>query len=579
MTWFPAINAAFTFRSMKRLSPVINGIAVRSMPTQTMKTENRDLPEWLQSALLSPVDLFQIYRFFLAVFILFLFFTKTGPFWLGLIHTELFVVSILLYLAIIVANIVLSQTGYIQREQNVQIMIFTDILFITLIMHASGGVQTGLGILIAISITAGSLMMKGRMALLFASLATVAVITEQYALHLEAHSIEPDFVRSALLGLAFFAIALLSHSLALHIEASEELALQTQKDLDSMAQLNEYVIRQIQHGVIAVDMHGKIKLINRAAARLINLSSPVKQPFINEICPALSDKIQTQQKLNQSESFNAITLPGNEKDQPVQQVRMTLMPLGSENPEGTLVFLEDLSEVTQQAQQLKLASIGRLTASIAHEIRNPLGAISHAGQLLNESASMPEPDKRLTEIITQNSARLNQTIENVLKLSRRDSANPDTIKIKPWLSEIRTQILQATTLEPGQIVISVDPGSLQGFFDTDQVNQVLTILANNAITHFDGDLQELRLQFRCSLLNDRVLLECIDNGPGIEADNISKIFEPFYTNRNTGTGLGLYIARELLESNNAQITYFPNKPSGSNFRIFFSTIASQDTTE
>jgi len=549
------------------------------MQIQTMKTDNRDLPGWLQSALLSPVDLFQIYRFFLAVLILFLFFTKTGPFWLGLIHTGLFIISMLLYLAVIVANIAFSKTGHIQREHNIQIIIFTDILFITLIMHASGGVQTGLGILIAISITAGSLMMKGRMALLFASLATVAVIAEQFALHFEAHLIQPDFVRSALLGLAFFAIALLSHSLALHIEASEELAQQTQKDLDSMAQLNEYVIRQFQHGVIAVDMQGQIKLINKAAARLINLSSPVKQSLVSEICPVLSDKIQTQQQLNQSQNFNAITLPGNEKDMPAHQIRLTLMPLGAEKAEGTLVFLEDLSEVTQQAQQLKLASIGRLTASIAHEIRNPLGAISHAGQLLNESASMPESDKRLTEIITQNSARLNQTIENVLKLSRRDSANPETIKIKPWLSEIRNQILQETALQPNQITIDVDPDSLQGDFDTNQVNQVLTILANNAITHFDRDLQELRLKFRFSLLNERGMLECIDNGKGIAEENISKIFEPFYTSRNTGTGLGLYIARELLESNNAQISYLPNEPSGSNFRIFFSTYTSQDIAE
>jgi len=562
---------------MKQLNPLITGIAVKSMQIPIMKTDNSDLPDWLQSALLSPIDLFQIYRFFLAVFILFLFFTKTGPFWLGLINTGLFIISILLYLTVIVTSIVLSQTGHIQQEHNVQIIIFTDILFITLIMHASGGVQTGLGILIAISITAGSLMMKGRMALLFASLATVAVITEEYTLHLGAHPIEADFVRSALLGLAFFAIALLSHSLALHIDASEELAQKAQKDLNSMALLNEYAIRQIQHGVIVVDMQGQIKLINKAAARLINLSSPLKQSLIAKICPVLSEKIKSQQQLNQSQNFNAITLPGNDKGLPAQQIRLTLMPLGADKPEGTIAFLEDLSEITHQAQQLKLASIGRLTASIAHEIRNPLGAISHAGQLLNESDSMSESDKRLTEIITQNSARLNQTIENVLKLSRRDSANSETILIKPWLSNVRTQIMQATTLEPEQITVNVNPDSAQGYFDSDQVNQVLTILANNAITHFDGDLSELRLQFKFSQLNEQSLLECIDNGTGIAAENVSKIFEPFYTSRNIGTGLGLYIARELLESNNAQITYIPNEPSGSNFRIFFSNTASQET--
>jgi two-component system sensor histidine kinase PilS (NtrC family) len=316
-------------------------------------------------------------------------------------------------------------------------------------------------------------------------------------------------------------------------------------------------------------MEGKIKLINTAAGRLINLSSPVKNPDIGSICKVLAEKILVQQRNNQSQIFKTITLPGNEKQLPAHQVKVTLMPLGAEKPEGTLVFLEDLSEVTQQAQQLKLASIGRLTASIAHEIRNPLGAISHAGQLLSESESMPDADKRLTEIITQNSARLNQTIENVLKLSRRNSAQPDVVSIKPWLSEIRTQFLQATTLNPDQIMIHVAPDSPQGYFDTDQASQVLTILVNNAISHFDRNLEELSLQFNYAVLKGKGLLECIDNGPGIPTDNVSQIFEPFYTSRNTGTGLGLYIARELLESNNAQISFTPNEPHGSNFRIFF----------
>lgn len=548
------------------------------MTTRGISLKEHELPQWLKAALLSPVELFQLYRFFIALFFIVFHFTGSGPLWLGFAHPALFTFSAILYLGVVVANAVLARAGYISAEHNIPLIVFADILFITVLMHASGGVQTGLGILIAISITAGSLMMKGRLALLFASFAAVAIITEQLVTLAQPQLVAPDFVHSGMLGLAFFAIALLSHSLALHIQASEKLAVKTQKSLDNMAQLNEYIIGHMQQGVIAVGPEGQILLINQAAREMINLPRNTQETALASLCPVLAEKISSQ-PANRTQVFSPLQLDSSSA--PVsQQVKLTLVPLGSGQTAGTLAFIEDLREITQQAQQLKLASIGRLTASIAHEIRNPLGAISHAGQLLDESAQLPAADRRLADIINKNADRMNQTIENVLKLSKRDSAQPRWMMAKPWLSELRTEVIQSTRLDPAQIIVSVIPDALEEYFDPLQMNQAMMILVNNAISHFDRSLSELQigLKFQQAVSRNGTLLECVDNGPGISQDAMEHVFEPFYTSRPAGTGLGLYIARELVETNRAQITYLHNEPHGSIFRIFFNESPSRQAT-
>ena len=536
-----------------------------------------DLPltAWLSSNLVRPINLFQLYRLFLAVILLFLFISRSGPVWLGMVYPWIFALTALGYLGLIIVNIFLYRVDILERDNNIYLIVFTDIVVITLLMHASGGIQTGLGILLAISITAGSLLMKGRLALLFASLATMAVIAEQFSIFFTNYPVSPDFVHAALLGLAFFAIALLSHSLNLHIKASEQIARQTRRDLDSMAQLNEFVIGQIKQGVIAVDNHGQIKLINKAARSMLNLNSSYTDSSIQSICPKLAEKIHLQQSGKQSQFYPSLEI-NQESSEPSISYKVSLIPLGAATPEGTLAFIEDMSDIREQAQQLKLAALGRLTASIAHEIRNPLGAISHAGQLLSESESLPDADQRLTEIINQNAARLNQTIENVLKLSKRDNAQPEDVPIKPWLSDMRTQILQADNLQPRQISIEVSPAEATEHFDPGQMAQVLSILASNAITHFQKPIDQLSMTLAYSQSGSRNSLSCIDNGPGIHGENQSQIFEPFFTSRANGTGLGLYIAKELTESNQAQIIYNTLESGGSKFTVYFSKYTKSD---
>jgi len=254
---------------------------------------------------------------------------------------------------------------------------------------------------------------------------------------------------------------------------------------------------------------------------------------------------------------------------------MELLPsmtaLGSEARAGTLIFLEDTARMAQQAQQLKLASLGRLTASIAHEIRNPLGAISHAEQLLTETASDNPSEKRLLEIIHTNSGRVNDIIENVLQLSRRDHSMPETIALKAWLEIFVNEFVHSQGCDPADVSLHVEPDDITAHMDATQLHQVLWNLCHNGLRHSLGVPRQPKLELHCgqSGKSHTPFIDVIDQGPGIPPDVVHNIFEPFFTTESKGSGLGLYIARELCESNQARLNYVAIPTGGACFRLEF----------
>jgi len=244
--------------------------------------------------------------------------------------------------------------------------------------------------------------------------------------------------------------------------------------------------------------------------------------------------------------------------------------LGNDQDSGTLIFLEDMASVAQQAQQLKLASLGRLTASIAHEIRNPLGAISHAGQLLAESTHLDKGEMRLTEIIQEHSRRVNTIIENIMQLNRRDRSNPEEIDLNQWLASFVDDFCLNEDVLVSQIDYSLTDDINIIRFDESQLQQILLNLCQNGLRHGDkSNLPHIRLQGGISRKSSAPYLEVIDNGKGIDPAIAEHIFEPFFTTAASGSGLGLYISRELCESNQAHLNYIPGSDSGSCFRITF----------
>ena len=254
------------------------------------------------------------------------------------------------------------------------------------------------------------------------------------------------------------------------------------------------------------------------------------------------------------------------------RVTAHLAPLAkNDDREGPmLVFLEDASLMNARVQQSKLASLGRLSASIAHEIRNPVGAMSHAAQLLGESPVLTDDDKRLTEIIQTHSGRVSHIIDNVLQLSRRESSQPERLDLKPWIEDFAQEFTRTLELQEGELSISGVPDDIEVRMDRSHLRQVMWNLCDNAVKYASetgGILVELQAGRMAT--QERPYLEVCDHGNGVDPATAEKIFEPFYTERSGGTGLGLYISRELCELNRASLLYLDRPGGGSIFRIVF----------
>ncbi len=443
-------------------------------------------------------------------------------------------------------------------------LVLVDTLAITLLMHSSGGGTSGLGMLLVVTIAGGSILTAGRTAMSFAALASLAVLAESLYAHYFSLPRTNSYPQAGLLGLTLFATAILAHVLARRIRETEALATQRGVDLANLAQLTEHIIQRMQTGIIVIDEAERIRLMNEAAWLMLGMPTIHDLPPLSRIAAPIKAQLDHWR---------------TQADPMAQPVRLgadnvPLLPrfarIGSDTP-GLLIYLEDTSATTQQAQQMKLASLGGLTASIAHEIRNPLGAISHAGQLLAESPALVGHDQRLVEIITTHSLRINAIIENVQQLSRRDQSRPTIFTLKAFLEHFLDELLATHSVAREDILIRVEPVELEVRFDPTQLHQILSNLCENALHHGIDDPggHKVELLAHTTHTYRRPSLDVIDHGPGIDPHHLEHIFEPFYTTEPGGTGLGLYISRELAESNQAQLSYIPIPSGGSCFRLIF----------
>lgn len=454
-------------------------------------------------------------------------------------------------------------------EFNIQIhiQILSDIIFTTLIMHASGGVQSGLATLIIISIAGGSIVIRGRHSLFFASIASIAILFEEYYNKLEGTYLEGNSLHAGILGVTFFTTAIITHFVAQHIRESEALSLKRGVDLANMSQLTEHIIQRMQTGIIVVDQYNRLRLINESAWHMLGMPSVVNNPYLS----ALNKKLNSSYK-NWKNDNEVISTP-IEISPEYPSLLPRLAQLSQDENSATLIFLEDASAMSREAQQLQLASLGRLTASIAHEIRNPLGAISHAGQLLAESSNMDDSDLRLTQIISDHSKRINTIIENVMQLGRGNQSYPQLVEINDYIETFLADFIVGNHSQREDFFIETTQNEIQVRIDLGHLQQILTNLCENALRHTNFESNgKFKVEFHAGISenNNRPYLDVIDHGEGIDLETAAHIFEPFYTTAETGTGLGLYISRELAECNQAHLTLLKNAEQGSCFRLTFS---------
>ena len=446
--------------------------------------------------------------------------------------------------------------------------ITVDIAAVVTLMHASGGITSGLGGLLIVFVGAGSLIVPLHAPATFAALATLAILGEQFLSQVAGYSDAGSYSAAGVLGAIIFAISLAARPLATRLQASEALAVQRGIDLANLSQLNDYIVQHLRESIVVLDPADRVRLINASAARLLAAPEPCEGLHLREIAPTLASYVAAWRREPQRRAHVEFTLVAEGASTRLV-AHLAQLGEGAERDGPVLVFLEDPSYMNARVQQSKLASLGRLSASIAHEIRNPVGAMSHAGQLLAESKSLSPEDIRLTEIIRTHAERVSHIIENVLQLSRRQTSRPERLELGPWLEDFAREFASTLELEEGRLLLDVPP-KLEILMDPSHLRQVLWNLCDNAVKHAN-DATDGRIELRAGRFQrtGQPYLEVLDHGHGVPAANIDRIFEPFFTDRHGGTGLGLYISRELCELNRASLVYQPRDGGGSIFRIAF----------
>ncbi len=527
----------------------------------TASTENIEI-NW------RPLRLFNLYRLTLSGLFLTLFLTASTIQTLGSEFPALFLYTILGYLGLSILYSFSINRHWLPFHSQLNIQVVSDIIAITLLMHASGGVISGLGTLLLISVGTGSLLTSRKIALFYGSLATISVLAAESYQLIHGINVVTHYTQTGILGATLVTAALATNFLARRSVESEALAKQRSLDLANLEQLNDYIIQHMQTGILVVDVNNDVILINESARRLLNITSPSSSMPLSNISLVLQDQLQV---WKESLDTQPITFRSSKTSPEIQP---KFARLGNETTAGFLIFLEDTSAMAQRAQQLKLASLGRLTASIAHEIRNPLGAISHASQLLGESPNLDTADIRLTQIIADHTKRVNGIIENVMRLSRRDRAEPVLFNLLEWLDGFTDDFLRSEQIDNADLEIDPTSKALEVRMDPSQLHQVVWNLVRNGLRHSNDYEGQPKVILKTGIPDNekKPYLDIIDHGPGISPEQTLHIFEPFYTTESSGVGLGLYIARELCEGNQARLDYIKisnENGGGSCFRITF----------
>lgn len=483
---------------------------------------------------------------------------------LGHTNPTVFFQASMLYLAISGVLWFFHSTHKPAYSLQVYLSAISDIVILTILMHTSGGIQSGLGVLMVLTIAISSITLGGRSALGIAALATIVILLQQ----IFSSFITPgtsSYPAAGLLGTTYFATAIIFQFLAKRVRESEELAQRRGIDLANLAQLTQHIIQRMQTGVIVIDQNGNIRLINESAAQMLGIDNKHANINIREAVPDLAQ--QWQRWINDpARTSEALQLTQSPID-----ISPRFARIGDDPSAGALIFLQDMAAMAQQAQQLQLASLGRLTASIAHEIRNPLGAISHAGQLLAESDNLDQNDQRLTRIISDHSSRLNTIVENIMSVSRRRPTQVELFNLKEYLERFIADFATGMGLKKEMFIVDIEPADTMVRFDTGHLHQILTNLCDNGIRHSRQSDAEVKLKLRGGLIpgNSRPHLDIIDAGPGVGAEALKHIFEPFFTTEVRGTGLGLYLSRELAEGNQAHLSYIRQDDGTGLFRLTF----------
>ena len=429
-------------------------------------------------------------------------------------------------------------------------------------LHFFGGPASGAGALMLITVAITALLLTPRLAAFVAAMAALVAVGEAaYSVWVLGDE-SRNWAQSGGYGLSFFIITGLIYWLGVRTQESRALAEQRGQDLLSLAEVNELIIQRMRTGVLVVDLMGEVERYNESAWYLLGMPSP-RERNLSRFARPLQVRMREWLIAGRHDPAPLTVTSG------VPPVIPRMAKIGANLDTRVLIFLEDETQLSKRAEELTLTSLGRLSASIAHEIRNPLGAIGNAAQLLQESTDIPELDRQLVTIIYGQCKRMNGIVENVLQLSRRERSRPEDVLLSAWVEEFLHEFKQSLPAGQDFIRVRIEKPNLRALVDPSQLTQACWNLVRNALAYGrqPDASPEVIIRIRQLAGQPGAIIEIIDRGPGIPEKLRASLFQPFFTTCADGTGLGLYISKELLEANQASIEYVPVPAGGSCFRI------------
>lgn len=509
------------------------------------------------------VNLFRL----LAPLLLVALFVIVSPSLIGQAYPAIFMGGLIAYFLFALVVIPSLKNRWPAVELHTTLCLAVDVLIIALLTYAGGVMNGGLAALLVVPVGAAAFVVSQRQGLLFAAIAALALLVQQGLTFLAAHGDGGNFTATGIVGALLFIVALSVGLLARRLHESEERVRQREVDVADLAELNQFIVQHLRESILVVDEDDRIRLINASAAQLLHGGAVPAGTLLGEVAPRLLYLLHTWRGHSHDWQISTLSMVSANNSSMLQP---HFVSLDLSNKAPTLIFLEDTTLIAERVQQSKLAALGRLSASIAHEIRNPVGAMSHAAQLLAESAAIPEEERRLTKIIITNGERVSAIIDNVMQLSRRDSTRQERFDVNIWLKKFLAEFRQTAQIDDQSLQAQPSTSELEVRVDPTHLHQLLWNLCENALKYGRSAANDpIELHTGRMPLTERPFLEVCDRGPGIVAADAERIFEPFYTGGHGGTGLGLFIARELAQCNRAILVYEPRGGGGSIFRIVF----------
>lgn len=494
------------------------------------------------------------------------------------------VLSFYVLLSLILLGLFYTVGKHIRRQLAFGLAL--DVIILSLLLYTAGAPDLQLTMLYMVVVAASFMLLHGSQALIITLLAIIFVIYQQFFYAIANSMSLANLGNALLMSASFLAVGGLSWSISQRLVQLEKVAVRHAKEVERLNSINQEVISQMVNGVIVID-NKQVVLANLAAYQL--LSIPSRHDNKSKPVAAFEQQLGQQhlQLFNACLSVAAgltrtfiYELPAVANSSIIGKLRVDIIPL---KDESKLIILEDLRREQASAQQLKLASLGQLTASIAHEIRNPLAAISQASQLLIEDVIESEMDNDLSpfannhinsqmtgnhelyKMIFSQTKRVNRIIEDVLKLSRQQTANQQTIILADWMPvfldnyfkghDVFLHVLTQPTIS----------------FDIHQLEQVLINLINNGLRYSSYAHPHAFVEIEIYCADNDVIIDVLDGGTGVNADDLSALFNPFFTTEQSGTGLGLYLSQAFCEANQARLLYVPEHQKTC-FRLIFPAV-------